>query len=403
MRLFIVIAAVFGVAFVFITPPLEVPDEAAHYWRACAIAHGVFQPVPQYGQGYSAIPAGERELGISGGKPLRLFRSIPYVRERVIVRYPLSLSPLPFVPQALGIAVGDVLRLRPLFSFYLGRLLSLAASLALVTLAMRALPAARSIFATCALLPMTLFMFASFSPDGMTIAMTFVAAALALSGSAWIILATIALALCKPYLLVPLVVLATRRRALVLATMATTIAGGFIAKSLASTSATWIRPDVNADVQLEQITHHPLHVALVIAGDLAQHAALYGRQMIGTLGWLAVPLPMIVILLVAASLLFVALVAGPRVTPAQRVTAAIVAIASIISVEISEYIGWTRAGANLVDGVQGRYFIPILPLLLVAISRASVPPRWTRIAIAAAMTIANGVALFAVWQHYYAA
>ena len=137
MRLLIGIAALFGVAFVFLTPPLQVPDEAAHYWRACAIAHGVFQPTPRFGHGFAAIPAGERELGIRGGRPLSEFRSIPYVSERVVVRYPLFYSPLPFVPQALAIAIGDALHLRPLIAFYLGRLLNLAAALSLIALAFR--------------------------------------------------------------------------------------------------------------------------------------------------------------------------------------------------------------------------------------------------------------------------
>jgi uncharacterized membrane protein len=85
----------------------------------------------------------------------------------------------------------------------------------------------------------------------------------------------------------------------------------------------------------------------------------------------------------------------------QRLLAAVVAIASIVSIELSEYISWTAVGANVIEGVQGRYFIPIAPLLLVAISRPSVPPRWMPIVIASVMTIANGAAVFATWQRYF--
>jgi uncharacterized membrane protein len=402
------VAAVFGLVFVFITPPFEVPDETAHYWRACAIAHGVFQPAPQFGQGYTAIPSGERELGIRGAAPVRETRAriredweIRWVSERVIVRYPLSLSPLPFVPQAIGIAIGDAFHLRPLIAFYLGRLLNLAASLALVLLAMRLFRDARWILCVCAMLPMTLFMFASFSPDAMTIGVTFVAIALALAGSPWIIAATIAVALCKPYLLVPLLVLASRRRWIAALTALTVVAGGYLSSLFAKTSATFMRPDVDPHAQIELIKHHPLHAAGIVAADLAHHAVAYGEQMIGTLGWLTIPLPSAVILVVVALLVLVALMAGPRLTVMQRVLAAVIAIASIVTVELSEYISWTAAGANLIEGVQGRYFIPIAPLLLVAISRPAVPPRWIPIVIASVMTIANGAAVFAMWQHYF--
>ena len=405
------VAAIFGLAFVFITPPFEVPDETAHYWRACAIAHGVFQPAPQFGQGYTAIPSGERELGIRGAAPVRETRAriredweLQYVSERVIVRYPLSLSPLPFVPQAIGIAIGDALHLRPLIAFYLGRLLNLAASLALVLLAMQLHRDARWILCVCAMLPMTLFMFASFSPDAMTIGVTFVAIALALSGSPWIVAATIALALCKPYLLVPLLVLAQWRTGtlacppLVVVAVA---AGGYLSSLFAKTSATFMRPEVDPHAQIELIKHHPLHAAGIVAADLAQHAVAYGEQMIGTLGWLTIPLPSAVIIALVALLVLVALMAGPRLTAMQRLLAAIIAIASIVTVELSEYISWTAVGANMIEGVQGRYFIPIAPLLLVAISRPAVPPRWIPIVIASVMTIANGAAIFAMWQHYF--
>jgi len=404
VRVFIGIAAVFGVAFVFITPPLQVPDEAAHYWRSCAIAHGTFQPKAQFGHGYTAILVGERELGFIGGQPMKTFRSIPFVPERVIIRYPLSLSPLPFIPQAMGIAIGNALQLRPLYSFYLGRLFNLACALALVALSGAVAPSPpRLIIATCALLPMTLFMFASFSPDAMTIAMAFLATSLAIAGSPWIIAATIGVALCKPYLLIPLVALAGRRRWIGAATLVTVIAGAVLSSSFAKTSATFMRGFVDEKAQIANIQHNPLHALAVVLGDLANHGANYMRQMVGTLGWLTVPLPDVVILAVVALLIVVALFAGVRLTVAQRVLALIVAIASIVTVELSEYIAWTAANANIVEGVQGRYFIPILPLLAIAISRPSTPKRWLPIAIAVVMIIANSVALFALWQHYVAA
>jgi Predicted membrane protein (DUF2142) len=416
----LVVAAIFGLAFVFITPPFEVPDETAHYWRACAIARGVFQPAPEGGQGFTAIPSGERELGIRGAAPVSETRAriredweLRWVSERVIVRYPLSISALPFIPQAIGIAIGDAFHLRPLIAFYLGRLLNLAASLALVLLAMRLFRDARWILCVCAMLPMTLFMFASFSPDAMTIGVTFVAIALALAGSPWIIAATIALALCKPYLLVPLLVLAqwrtgtlacpgkTGRSACPPLVVLAVAAGAYLSSLFAKTSATFMRPEVDPHAQLELVKHHPLHAAGIVATDLAHHAVEYGQQMIGTLGWLTIPLPSAVMLAVAVLLVFVALMAGPRLSAMQRLLAAIIAIASIVTVELSEYISWTALGANGIEGVQGRYFIPIAPLLLVSISRPAVPPRWIPIVIASVMTIVNGAAIFAMWQHYF--
>src|SRR5262249_43972234 len=157
-------------------------------------------------------------------------------------------------------------------------------------------------------LPMTLFMFASFSPDAMTIAMTFLAMSLALAGSPWVIAATIGVALCKPYLLIPLVALsgaatpssprggggAAAPRWLVLPAA---IAGSFLSSLFAKTSATFMRGFVNERAQLAFIEHHPLRVLATIAKDLAQHGSVYTHQMIGTLGWLTIPLPDSVVVL----------------------------------------------------------------------------------------------------------
>ena len=46
---------------------------------------------------------------------------------------------------------------------------------------------------------------------------------------------------------------------------------------------------------------------------------------------------------------------------------ALAAFAAVLLIFLSEYLSWTSVGAAFVDGVQGRYFLPIallLPLFL---------------------------------------
>jgi uncharacterized membrane protein len=397
VRTFVVLAAIFGIAYVFVTPLLEVPDEGAHYFRACAIGHGAVQPKPQYGQGLTAIPGGTRELVTIGGMPIperhRAALAVPYIPERVFIRYPLVYSPLPYLPQAIGCAIGDALRLRPLFTFYLGRLMNLAAGIALTLLAMRIAPGLRWIIAACALMPMTLFLFASFSSDATTIGVAFVATALAIAGSPWVLAAAVALALCKPaYLLIPLVALTSKQRWLI---MPAIIVGGFIGASFVKTTA-FMHPGVDPHAQIAFVMHHPLRVIATMASDVFHRAPFYFETMVGRLGWLNVTLPQAVIFAFAALLIAVALLAGSTITRTQRALAALAAIASIAVVQLSQYIIWTPVGANTIDGVQGRYFIPILPLILIAISRSSTAPRWLPAVIAIVAAISNLAALFAL-------
>jgi hypothetical protein len=274
VRSSLIVALLFGAAFALLTPPFQVPDEIAHYYRACAIAHGGFWPPVKGGHGYTAVPIGEREFISS--------RDVPFVAEKAYVKYPLLFSPLPYLPQAAGCAIGDALHLRPLFTFYLARLMNLLCSLAVVFVAARI--AAPWLVMTPALLPMSLFLFGSFSPDALTIAVTFLATTLALAGSPWVIAAAAALALCKPaYLLVPLLVFAARRRAGWIA-LGVVVAGAFVSTLFIRTSLAFLRPGVDDQAQIRFTLHHPLLTLRALGSDLAHHSADRVEQLVGRLG-----------------------------------------------------------------------------------------------------------------------
>ena len=388
MKLSFAVALLFGAAFALITPPFGAPDEIAHYYRACAIAHGGFWPPVLNEHGYTAVPISDREF-ISD-------RSVPFVAERAFVKYPMVLSPLAYLPQALGCAIGDGLHLRPFYSFYLARLLNLFCALAIIFVAARI--AAPWLVIAPALLPMSLFMFASFSPDALTIAMTFLTTTLALVGSPWVIAAAAALALCKPYLLVPLLVFAVSRRTGWI-TLAVVIVGGFVATLFAKTHWSAFRPGASEHGQIAFMAHHPLLAGKAIAADVFRFDVL--EQIAGRLGLLNIALPRLAIVCALLLPIAVALFAGVRVTPAQRIAALLIALGSILLVELSEYISWTPVGAPVVQGVQGRYFIPVLPLFLLAISRANERARWPKLAVPAVMAVVNAAALWAVYRASY--
>jgi hypothetical protein len=62
-----------------------------------------------------------------------------------------------------------------------------------------------------------------------------------------------------------------------------------------------------------------------------------------------------------------ALVASPRTPGARWFTSPAAAAAVLSSIElifVALYLTWTPVGADRVDGIQGRYFIPLLPVLL---------------------------------------
>jgi Predicted membrane protein (DUF2142) len=59
---------------------------------------------------------------------------------------------------------------------------------------------------------------------------------------------------------------------------------------------------------------------------------------------------------------------APRRRPACAVAALLTAVAYSLAVTLILYLVWTPADAEQVWGVQGRYFVPVLPLITVAVA-----------------------------------
>lgn len=174
---FLVIALAWGVAQVFIVPPLQVPDEGDHWFRAWALTDG---QLTADRQGMITLPGVfartadlytrlverglpislEGQAGFSGYEDL--FNSPgPSGIVRVASRV-LSYGPVGYLPQAVGVGLGRLVGAPPLTCFYLARLGNLFAALALLFFAIRLAPFGKQLFVLLALLPMTMFELAAF-------------------------------------------------------------------------------------------------------------------------------------------------------------------------------------------------------------------------------------------------
>src|ERR1700722_6257338 len=129
-------ALTFGTAMVFLTPPFQVTDEFWHFFRAYQVSLGQFVAQSQGNSQGGMLPVSL--LKLSGRfadlpyhpaqktslKEILDARNIPLEPERTtFCRFPTSAnySPLIYGPQAIGIAAGRWMGLRPLGLFYLGR------------------------------------------------------------------------------------------------------------------------------------------------------------------------------------------------------------------------------------------------------------------------------------------
>lgn len=191
-----------GLVFCFATAPLQAPDEAAHFKRAYAIAHGEFTydfernypadvdllllhfPVPLNHQvKFAAHPMAPAQFvaykaDLQAGVQPDDSRQPPPPGEMDWGEEPIMFLIIPFLPQALGMAVGRLFGLSALGLMYAGRIGNLLVYCLLAYFTFKNCSKYRGVFFTLALLPISLFMAASCSYDGLLLGLSYFAISL---------------------------------------------------------------------------------------------------------------------------------------------------------------------------------------------------------------------------------
>ena len=398
-RLFLAAALLFGIAFAAVTPPFQVPDEPSHFLRAYLVSEGRLDLFPEPGRIGTDLPASLQRIGGGplAGLPFHPERTIapaailaglraplaPELREPAFFPSTLQYTFVPYVPQAAGIAAGRLLGAPALGLLYLARLFNLLFAILAIALAIHRLPAFRWLAALVALTPMSLSLLASASADVTTLAAAFTLVSVT-ARLAWgieearrsdlLLLVASSAVLCAskppymPLMLLAFVIPAARfprgRKAVFLAAH---LALSLLLAAWTLTGARTVGsmnhdPAIDSGRQIHGALAHPLRFFRVVAVDYAVHAPRYLGQLIGKLGWLDTRLPaplLVAYLAVLAALLF--LDAGPRieVRPWQRGVAGAAVLAAMVLVSASQYAVWTPVGADFIEGLQGRYFLPL--------------------------------------------
>lgn len=137
-----------------------------------------------------------------------------------------------------------------------------------------------------------------------------------------------------------------------------------------------VRSGVDAQANMQVIKSNPFVFLSLVGntffGDYGQH--IY-RMMIGILGWIDVPLSEWAYSLAGAALLATLFLGSNRVdqfpwrwaAPASLVMAA----GSAILISLPLYVRWTSLDAPVVQGLQGRYFLPTLAFIWAGVAMRS--------------------------------
>lgn len=421
--LFLVVSLPIVMFCALVTPPFQPVDEGAHFMRADQFSMGqlIAKRIDERKSGGLAN-AGITEVarlfdGLFGNPAVRVnpdtlarARAIPW-RTPIVLNFPGSAlyPPFLYIPSIAAIITGKAFELSVVNSLVLARMLTGFASVAIAFWALSVISRGRLIMFALLCLPMTLGQFASSSQDGLLISLTALSIATLTS---WTIRTDDFRSLIVSIVAMGLVVTARPSYAPLLILHGGALAslilrfwrsqqeghlssllGPFLAFLIALTiPVAWIifgarpaqiefkhKPGVSSADQIHFLFSHPVTFAQSIVDTLWQSGSLYARQFVGILGWVDVYLPLwfyptawVIIATVATAEFIKNGFSEIRLFFA----AAIVMLGSTVLTFALMYVTWNEVGARLIEGIQGRYFIPLamLACLLVGRNRVDASP-----------------------------
>jgi uncharacterized membrane protein len=415
-RFFLPFAWLFAALFAIITPPFQVPDEIQQFHRAYQVSTGRLTAYQVNGKVGGYLPASLEKFQFRawGNRPFTpelkaaardiwASRKIPLDPQSQKFYFFGNVSwhsPTNYFAQASAIALARALGAGPMMIFYAGRFGNFFCWSLLVYCAIRLIPIAHWTMFLLALTPMCVAQAASLSADatvngisflfvavavrfaltrgpidaGRYFALIFLGAAVALAKTAYLPLALL-------FFLIPREAFPSRRRYwLAFGLFMVVCFVAVVGWSLCTFGAqSYSMADVSPRRQAVFMLHHPLRMLHMEVGMLL--AVPFISSIIGQLGWHEIRLysPFTLVYFI---MLFWTTQLGTRsdfrLSPRQRGVLAAAAAACWFAAFSLIYLTFTPVGGRSINGLQGRYMIPITPAFFLIFHRARGAPALRR-------------------------
>jgi len=441
---FVVLSMLFGTLTIVLTPPLEGPDEPAHFLRAYGISTGEIVPITadEHGRkgifvparlhwGYAVFERGLFKFGRAEGFDYgqvwaEYFQGAAMPDDGRAPVFQLywgseGYAPVPYLPQVAAALLARAADLDFVGTLLLMRFAGLAAVTAVTAYAIAIAGRLGWAFFLIAMLPAALYGRSVVSADGPALACTMVVCALCVRaarsgpGRPWerCLFMTLCVLSKPPQLAFVLLEAMTRPfrrlprywRTLAVVVLPSLILAPLWVVVVSGDAGAW-RLFQNTDMPPEHFSfawklsfmlEHPLHFPKAVITSL-RWSRDYWLQLIGILGWLDTWLqswvyPVVTVALGAACLVPMEAARSTRLRIA--LVSGLTALAYWLAIYLIFFVIWTPIAAVEVEGVQGRYFLPMLPALALAVSallqRGPAPTTTAAIALAGAIVSGGAV------------
>lgn len=403
-----ILASCFGLYFMFMIPVFSVPDEVyTHIIKTYEVSNIMLGIEDDPSDGIVMRRVDEE---ITKNSMMTTLDDLEYRYTDVFTKVedsslietahvPLDDAKYQYIVPAVGLSIGRTLELSPVFAFGLGRLFNLIMFVIITTLAIKLIPKHKMLLVTVGLFPMTLQEGMSYSYDAFINAFAFLLFALIIRYSykeeeisiPEMILLGITLLLLMPtkhfayfaLAFIPLVLffkdkISKRTKLIIIAVVVIGLLPIVIDKldgiirgnSFGTTEQAIEWADGAESYTISYLLANPGILLTIIFNTLIKRSYYYLMNMIGYgLGWLEVKVPIRFVFI-----LFVVLFMNifkfrdepekelPRKSKIIMLLSVIVSVACIFA---GMLLAWTPKGMLEIQGVQGRYFIPLVPFAMV--------------------------------------
>ncbi|KAA0790935.1 DUF2142 domain-containing protein [Bacillus wiedmannii] len=407
---FVVVTGIMGVMFSFNNPLFEATDENFHFAKAYDISLGNLlstkqgdkvgvnlpeniddMPRPnQFETTYGLLANGERYDRAKSD----IWDTYTFADKTNFVEQPTTAvyTPIPYIPQALGLIIANILGLKAFSALMLGRIFNLAVYIALSALAIKIIPRLKNTLAFLAAFPLFVSLSASFSADAILMGLNYLFIAvmlqklmrsekntLGIKDFIIPIVLLILIVLCKfTYWPLSFLIFAFIGRDLFRTKMQGVMSFLLLAGIPGLIMSSWnlfvmkfvgtINPNekINPVGQLKFILEHPVEVMKAFFGTFESGMSMW-MNMLNQVGWVTHLMSGIVLISMVGLVMTVIFDYSEDEFKLRNFDYAvfILTIVSVVGlVMLSLYLTWSEVGADFISGLQGRYFLPVIPIVL---------------------------------------
>ena len=396
-KLFLTLVIPIGIIYMLLIPIGRVPDEKNHFLRAYEISEGhLISDKSENGIGGQKLSNDVGEIFSVKENYMKyddLFNNIKIKKssDKSFFEFAnMSLySFVCYIPQVVGVLIGKIFNLPTLAIAYLGRITNYIVWVMLMYYAIKLIPFKKTLLLAIAFMPMMMQEAISLSADALTngVAIFLISYVLYLKNSKIkkigikesiiLSLSCILMSLCKiVYLPICLILFllpsklfkSNKDKIIKIVSLAViVVALNLFWLSISFSFLVEFMPNVNSPEQVKYLLTHPVGYIKVIFNSINSNVTLYLFNIIGfSLCYFDVNLSMVYVLMYLVLIAVLMVVdSDKRIGFNEKILTFIIVMATLALICTSLYVQWTALAAEIIDGIQGRYFIPLLlPLAL---------------------------------------